>query len=148
MQQLDAHAAGRRPWFALAPGVGLAVLAKFSCSLCVSVYAGLLSSVGLGFVATEGGFLGLTVFLLALGTGSIAWSARRHGHWGPLLLAGGGALLVLVGRLQLTTPALYVGTGAMAAAALWNLWLARRPARSLVPLAPGESIRNRPGRTP
>jgi hypothetical protein len=150
MQPPDSITAARAPrarGSSLAPGLGLAVLAKFTCAACLDVYAGVLSSLGLGFVATDRGLVGLTALLLVVGTASTAWSARRHGHWGPLVLTVGGALLVIVGRLIVNAPLLYVGTGCIVAASLWNLWLGRRPARELVPLAVSDSVRDRADHT-
>lgn len=44
----------------LLPGVGLAVLSKFTCSACLTAYAGLLASFGVGLVATDSGLTLLT----------------------------------------------------------------------------------------
>jgi len=126
----------------VAPGLGLAVLAKFSCAMCLTVYAGVLSSLGLSFVATDRGLMTLTLFFLVLGTASIAWSSRRHRNWGPLLVALAGAALVLLGRHWMVDSQLYAGTTLVAVAALWNLWLGRAPAPELVRLS-GRSVGDR-----
>lgn len=39
----------------LLPSAGVAVLSKFTCSFCLGAYTGLLSSLGVGFVATDAG---------------------------------------------------------------------------------------------
>jgi len=118
----------------VAPGLGLAVLAKFSCSMCLGAYVGVLSSMGLGFVATDGGLLVLTVFFAALGAASIAWSSRRHRQWGPLLLAVVGGVLVTVARVRATDSLLYAGAALVTAGALWNVLLGLGRASELVPL--------------
>lgn len=123
------------PWVrntGLAPGLGLAVLAKFSCSFCVAAYAGVLSSLGLGFAATDRGLLTLTVLLVVVGLASVAWSIRRHRSLGPLLLAAVGALVVLAGRVRANPPALYAGTALVAAASVWNFWMDRQSRRTPV----------------
>ena len=119
----------------LAPGLGLAVLAKFTCALCVVGYASVLSSLGLGFVATDRGLTALTVCLLVVNTASLAWSARRRGQRGPLVVATAGSLLVVGGRLLAVTPMLAIGTGLVIAASLWNLWLGRQGSRRLKPVS-------------
>jgi hypothetical protein len=121
----------------------LAAMREALSGLVEAWYAGVLSSLGLGFVATDRGLMGLTVTLLALGMAGLAWSARGHAHRGALLLAVGGAVLVIIGRLRASAPLLYIGTGLVAAAALWNFWLTRRSAREPVSL----TVRDRAGHT-
>src|SRR5262245_11422434 len=64
----------------VAPGVGVALLPKLVCPLCWPAYAGLLSSLGLGFLVSTVYLLPLTAAFLALAVGSLAFRAsRRHG---------------------------------------------------------------------
>ena len=112
----------------LLPGVGLAVLSKFTCSACLAAYSGLLASLGVGAAATDSGLTIVTAALLSLGFASVAWSTRGHRHPGPLLLAAAGSAVVLGGRL--VTPAtgvLLVGAALLLLGTAWNLWLERRP---------------------
>ncbi len=104
------------------------MLSKFTCSLCLGAYTGLLSSLGVGFVATEAGLTWLTVGLLALGVAAVAWSARRHRHLGPLGLMLLGSGVLLVARLDQPSPTKVLIAGAVLAvgASLWNFWLERR----------------------
>lgn len=44
------------------PAIGIAVLPKLTCAACWSIYSGLLSSLGLGFVNYTHYLLPLTVF--------------------------------------------------------------------------------------
>jgi hypothetical protein len=112
----------------LVPSVGVALLSKFTCSMCVAAYAGVLSSLGVGFVATDGGLTALTAVLLVLGLVGIAWSSRRHGQLGPLSLMLVSAVVLLVARLNQPAPRTILLSGAALAlgASLWNLWLDRR----------------------
>jgi hypothetical protein len=120
---------------ALLPSVGLAVASKFTCSLCVAAYAGVLSSLGVGFVSTDRGLTLLTVMLLVLGLASLGWSWRRHRHPGPLTVSGFGALLLILGRLMGNLPVvLYAGAGSVLAGSLWNMWLGWHRVPDLVPL--------------
>lgn len=110
------------------PSVGVAVLSKFTCSLCLGAYTGLLGSLGVGFVATDAGLTGLTVGLLALGVAGVAWSTRRHRHLGPLGMMLLSAGVLLLARLDQPSPIrLLVGGAALAVgASLWNFLLERR----------------------
>jgi hypothetical protein len=89
---------------------------------------GLLSSLGVGFVATDAGLAWLTVGLLALGIGAVAWSTRQHRHLGPLGLMLLGSGILLVARLDQPSPmrVLIVGAVLAVVASLWNFWLERR----------------------
>lgn len=112
----------------LLPSAGVAVLSKFTCSVCLGAYAGLLSSLGIGLVATEAGLTWLTVGLLTLGIAAVAWSARRHRHLGPLGLMLLGSGVLLVARLDQPSPTgvLVAGAALAVGASLWNFWLERR----------------------
>lgn len=116
----------------LLPSLGVALMSKFTCSICVGTYAGLLGSLGLAFVATDAGLIGLTTTLLTLSLAGTAWSTRQHGHPGPigLMLLGSGVLIAA--RLIHPAPRVVLATGAVLAigASLWNLRLeARRACR-------------------
>lgn len=113
----------------LLPGLGLAVLSKFTCSACVAAYSGLLASAGVGFVATDSGLTILTAGLLALGLASVAWSTRRHRNLGPLALMVVGSGVLLTARLDApsSTRILLLGAAVTLVASVWNLWLERRP---------------------
>jgi hypothetical protein len=112
----------------LLPGLGLAVLSKFTCAACVTAYSGVLASVGVGFVATDSGLTILTAGLLALGLASVAWSTRRHRRLGPLALVVVGSGVLLAARLGApSTRVLLAGAAIMLAGSLWNLLLEPRP---------------------
>lgn len=114
----------------LLPSAGVAVLSKFTCSFCLGAYTGLLSSLGVGFVATDAGLTWATVGLLGLGIAALAWSTRRHRHPGPLGLMLLGSAVLLVARLDQPSPTRVLIGGSVLAvgASLWNLWLERRKA--------------------
>jgi hypothetical protein len=111
----------------LLPGLGLAVLSKFTCSACLGAYSGLLATMGVGFVATDSGLAALTGGLLVLGLAGVAWSTRRHRHLGPLAIVLLGSGTVLAARLTATSGrVLFAGAALIIAGSLWNVWLARR----------------------
>ncbi len=116
---------------ALLPSVGVAVLSKFTCSVCLGAYAGVLGSLGVGFVATDAGLAWLTAGLLTLGVAGVAWSTRRHRHLGPLglMLLGSGVLLLARQDQPSSLALLVVGAVLAFTGSLWNLWLDRKPPR-------------------
>jgi hypothetical protein len=118
----------RARFTALLPGLGLAVLSKFTCAACVGAYSGLLASAGVGFLATDSGLTSLTAGLLAVGLAGVAWSTRRHRHAGPLALIVIGSGVVLAGRFRApSTFVLLAGAALTLAGSAWNVWLERRP---------------------
>ena len=125
---------------ALLPGLGLAVLSKFTCAACVTAYSGVLASVGVGFVAADSGLTILTAVLLVLGLASVAWSTRRHRHLGPLALVLGGSGVLLTARSGMpSTRVLLAGAAITLAGSVWNLWLERRATSCCADVATNES---------
>jgi hypothetical protein len=106
-----------------APGIGLSLLPKLACPACWPAYAGLLSSVGLGFLVSGAYLLPLTAAFLLLTLGSFAFRAQvRHGYR-PLFLGILSAGLTLFGKFSLASnPVLYAGLGLLVAASVWNSW--------------------------
>ncbi len=102
------------------------MLSKFTCAACVTAYSGVLASVGGGFVAPGSGLTFLTAVLLVLGLASVAWSTRRHRHFGPLtlVLVGSGVLLTARSGVP-STRVLLAGAAITRAGSFWNLWLER-----------------------
>ncbi len=120
-------------WFGAAlavPGALLSLLPSFACPVCLAAYAGVLSTLGLGFVLTESVLAPLIIAFLLVGVASVAWTTRSHRRAGPLLTMVAGSGAVVAGRLVWNTPAvLYVGIALVIGASVWNLWL-KRPVRS------------------
>ncbi len=126
---------------ALLPSLGLAMLSKFTCAACLTAYAGVLASLGVGFMAAGSGLTILTAVLLLLGLASVAWSTRRHRHVGPLALVVVGSGLLLTARSGGTasTRVLLAGAAVTLAGSVWNLWLERGPARCFADVAPNDN---------
>ena len=105
------------------PSIGVTILPKLACPACWPAYAGLLTSIGLGFLLSVVYLLPLTVAFLSLALGAMLFRARERRGYGPFLLgvtAEGG---VLIGKfLWESNPAMYGAVGLLVIASLWNTW--------------------------
>src|SRR6266478_1841151 len=75
------------------------MLPKLACPACWPAYAGLLTSVGLGFLISAVYLLPLTVAFLVLALGALAFRAKQRRGYSPLLLGIVTASGVLLGSL-------------------------------------------------
>jgi len=80
------------------PGIGVSLLPKLACPLCWPAYAGLLSSVGLGFLISSKYLLPLTGAFLVLAVGALAFRAKHRHGYGPFVLGIVSAVGVLIGK--------------------------------------------------
>jgi mercuric ion transport protein len=105
------------------PGIGVSLLPKLACPLCWPAYAGLLTSVGLGFLISSKYLLPFTAAFLVLILGALAFRAHgRHGH-GPFVVGLVAAVGVIVAKFQWESNlALYGAVGLLVVASLWNAW--------------------------
>src|SRR5712691_8211298 len=105
------------------PGISISMLPKLICPACWPAYAGLLSSIGLGFLISTAYLLPLTAAFLALALGALAFRAgKRHGH-GPFLVGLVAAIGVLLGKFVWgSNPTMYGAVGLLVIASLWNAW--------------------------
>ena len=116
-------------FFTSLPSILLPLLPKGACPLCLGAYGGVLSALGLGFMATDRVLAPLIIVAAGISVGSVGLTTMGHRHPGPLTASLIGAGTVVSGRLVWNVPALlYVGLGVLFAASIWNFWL-RRPAR-------------------
>src|SRR5713226_3557009 len=114
-------------WFGSGGGL-LALLApKGLCPICVAAAGGLLSSVGLGFLAVDGVIRWVLAALLVVGLSGLYLAARRHRRWWIFALGSGAAMILYAGWFWGIGAALYGGMGLLASASLLNLWSQRQP---------------------
>lgn len=106
------------------PAAVLPLLPSFSCPVCVAAYAGLLSSLGLGFLLTDRVQRPLIVAFLIVSVSGVGWAARQYKRVGPLVLVLVGSVGIVTGRLIWNIPpGLYVGVVCLVAGTVWNIIL-------------------------
>jgi hypothetical protein len=64
----------------------VSLLSKVACPLCWPAYAGLLGSVGLGFLLSSTYLLPLTAAFLVIAIAALGYGARERAGYGPLTL--------------------------------------------------------------
>src|SRR5260370_4125367 len=105
------------------PGVGVSILPNLACPACWPAYAGLLSSVGLGFLISTVYLLPLTVAFLVLALTALVFRANKRQGYGPFflgLVAAGG---VLLGKFAFESNLIvYSALGLLVIASVLNPW--------------------------
>jgi hypothetical protein len=105
------------------PSVGVSLLPKLACPASWPAYAGLLTSVGLGFLISVVYLLPLTTAFLVLALGALAFRAKQRHGYGPSLLGIVAACAVFLGKFVWeATPIMYGGVGLLVISSLWNTW--------------------------
>jgi mercuric ion transport protein len=105
------------------PSVAFSMLPKLACPACWPAYAGLLTSVGLGFLISTVYLLPLTIAFLVLALGATVFRARERHGYRPFLLGMVAAGGVLAGKFVWeSSPAIYGSVGLLVMASLWNTW--------------------------
>ena len=120
---------GWRSGLAVLPGIGAALLPKVACPACWPAYAGLLTSLGLGFLLDGAWLLPLTAAFLMVAVGALAFRARGRRGYRPFGLGVIASGLVLLGKFAFESDAaMFGGIGLLVGASLWNSWPRRRAA--------------------
>jgi hypothetical protein len=105
------------------PGVGVSILPKLACPACWPAYAGLLSSVGLGFLISTVYLLPLTVVFLVLALAALVFRANKRRGYGPFVVGLVAGSAVLLGKFVLESNLIvYSALGFLVIASLWNAW--------------------------
>jgi len=105
------------------PGIGVALLPKLLCPMCWPLYAGIVSSVGLGFLVGTAYLLPITSAFLILTVAVLGFRARQRRGFVPFLMGLVASVAVLIGKFYLeSTPLMYGGVGLLVAASVWNAW--------------------------
>jgi hypothetical protein len=105
------------------PSVGVSILPKLACPACWPAYAGLLSSVGLGFLISTVYLLPLTAAFLVLTVAALLFRANKRRGYGPFVLGLVAGSAVLLGKFAWESNLImYSALGLLVIASLWNAW--------------------------
>jgi len=105
------------------PSIGVSMLPKLACPACWPAYAGLLTSIGLGFLISTVYLLPLTAAFLLLPLGAMLFRAKARRGYGPFFLGVLAGIGVLVGKFGWESgPTTYGAVGLLVIASLWNTW--------------------------
>ncbi len=107
-----------------APGIGLSMLPKIACPAWWPAYAGLLSSIGLGFLIPNRTYLlPLTAIFLPIAVGTLAVGVRQKRGYVPMAMGTIAAAFILVGKFALVSNLIfYAGLELLVLASVWNSW--------------------------
>jgi hypothetical protein len=116
---------------AVLPAVGLALLPKAVCPVCLAAYAGVLSSLGLGISQYAAYLIPVTVLFLVLSITTLIYGALKRDRYGPFVMGACAALIIIFGKFLFDSEvALYGGVVLLAAASIWNAWPGKAPSPS------------------
>lgn len=105
------------------PGIGVSLLPKVTCPMCWPAYAGLLTSLGLGFLLYARYLLPVTAVFLFIAVAALGFRAKARRGYGPMVLGAAAAAGVIVGKFCLASDtALYSAVSLLVASSLWNSW--------------------------
>lgn len=114
-------------WLSSVGGV-LALLApKGLCPICIAASGGVLSSIGLGFLAVDDVIRWVLPAALALGLTGLFLASRGHHRWSVLGLGVFGSGILYAGWLATSKPVLYGGMALLLGTSVLNFWSQRHP---------------------
>lgn len=103
-------------------GSVLALLApKGLCPICIAASGGVLSSVGLGFLAADGVIRWVLPISLLAGVIGLGLAARGHRQWWILALGLAGSLVLYASWFFTFRPGMYAGMALLLLASIFNL---------------------------
>jgi len=107
----------------LFPTVGVALLPKLTCPACWPAYAGLLSSMGIGFVDYTPYLIPSTLAFLGISLSTMVYRAKTRHGFGPLYLGIVAGIVLMTGKFVYgSDDTMYVGLAILVAASIWNTW--------------------------
>ena len=124
-------------------GSVLAFLApKGLCPICVAASGGVLSSIGLGFLAVNSVIRWVLPLTLTFGLLGLFFASRAHRRWWVLGLGVAGSAVLYGGWLVNSALVLYSGMAVLLAASAFNLWSQRHPRVALVRIGTERTVQH------
>lgn len=106
---------------AMLPAIGVALLPKLFCPACWPAYAGLFSSLGIGFVNYTPWLLPLTITFVLIALSTLLWRASQRQGYKPFLLGLVASLVLVIGKFAYSSDiAMYAGLVLLVTASVWN----------------------------
>ncbi len=103
------------------PGIGAALLPNATCPACWPIYAGILSSLGLGFLMTGSHFYLFIGILLSISLFSLAYKAKTRRGYLPFWIGLLSAVIIIAGKYySLSNYIFYSGAFLLIVASIWN----------------------------
>jgi mercuric ion transport protein len=116
-------AGGLRSSVLALPAILVSLLPTLGCPLCWPGYAALLSSLGLGLLASSAYLFPIVAVLLAVAVGALAYGAGRRRRYGAFALSVTATAIILTGKFGFgSTAAAYVGVALLVTASLLNVF--------------------------
>lgn len=108
---------------AMIPAMLSPLLPAITCPACWPAYAGLLSSMGIGFIDYTPYLLPVSSLFLGIALLTLWWKApQRHGYR-PFIAGLLASSMILSGKFAFHSDSLtYTGIGILLLATLWNVW--------------------------
>lgn len=113
------------------PAALAAMLPVLGCPLCWPAYAGLLASLGAGFLASTRYLLPLTIALLTVALAALGIQARRTARYAPLVLGALSAVAIMTGKFAFASAAFTYSGAALLLFASALSFLRREPGASV-----------------
>jgi hypothetical protein len=125
----------------LLPVVGTALLPKLACPACWPAYAGLLSSLGIGFIDYTPLLLPLTSLFLLITLIALFYRAKYRRGYQPFYLGVAASAAIVIGKFQYDNDtAMYVGLGLLILSSVWNTWPKSHIARGVCPACEPQAV--------
>jgi len=137
----------KRSWLATIPAVGVALLPRLTCPCTLPAYAGLISSMGLGFLLKTAILLPLMAVSLVLAVAALGYRAERRRGFGPFAVGVAAAVVLMIGKFLMepntliSNTVVYGGIAALVGVSVWNSWPTRRAVPSETLLQLGTDIK-------
>ena len=94
-----------------------------TCPACWPLYAGLLSSMGIGFVNYTKYIFPVTIFMLVISLVSFWWKAENRRGYAPLIVGIIASIALVAGKFYIDDNYLfYTGAMGLVIASIWNVW--------------------------